>query len=349
MRSDATAALRSPTLDGSDMDVVEESSNVFVLDTLANVLDPLTAQARDCLRQQAAAIAKLSTRLDEQFARAMRILFETEGHVVITGLGKSGHIGRKIAATLASTGTPSFFVHSGEALHGDLGMITERDSVILISYSGETQEVAALIPHLQARGVPTIALVGKPRSSLGRGVDVALDVSVDREVCPNNLAPTSSTLATLAMGDTLAVSLMKLRGFRDEDFARLHPGGSLGRRLTRVGDAVVREGVSVIAPSAPLREALLALSESELPMALVCEGNTLHGVLTSEDVRAAMKRGVGMDAPVSGVMNAEPPVIQPGVLIAEAERRMERDGLDALIVVEQSGEVAGVFGRRRGA
>ncbi len=349
MRSDATAALRSPTLDGSDMDVVEESSNVFVLDTLANVLDPLTAQARDCLRQQAAAIAKLSTRLDEQFARAMRILFETEGHVVITGLGKSGHIGRKIAATLASTGTPSFFVHSGEALHGDLGMITERDSVILISYSGETQEVNALLPYLAKKGVPTIALVGQTSSSLARTVDVALDVSVDREVCPNNIAPTSSTLATLAMGDTLAVSLMKVRGFREEDFAELHPGGSVGRRLTRVGDAVVREGVSVIGPRVPISEALLALSESELPLALVCEGTTLQGVLTSEAMRRAMGRGVSLDTHVADVMEAHPAVIEPGVLIAEAERRMEREKLSALVVVERTGEVVGVFGRRRGA
>ncbi|MEC7520801.1 MAG: KpsF/GutQ family sugar-phosphate isomerase [Myxococcota bacterium] len=350
MRSDATAALRSSLRDGEPErpGLEEQSSNVFVLDTLASVLDPLTSHARECLKQQAAAITKLSTRLDEQFARAIRILFATEGHVVITGLGKSGHVGRKIAATLASTGTPSFFVHSGEALHGDLGMITERDSVIMISYSGETQEVSALIPHLRARGIPTIALVGKPQSTLGRGVDVALDVSVDREVCPNNLAPTSSTLATLAMGDTLAVSLMKLRGFHEADFARLHPGGSLGRRLSRVGDAVVREGVSVIAPGAPLREALLSLSESELPLALVCEGETLHGVVTSDDVRDAMRRGLDMEAPTRDAMNADPAIVEPGVLVAEAERRMEREGLDALVVVDQTGEVVGVFGRRRG-
>jgi len=320
-------------------------SNVFVLDTLANVLDPLTSQARECLRQQAAAIANLSVRLDESFAQAVRLLFSVRGHVVITGLGKSGLVGRKIAATLASTGTPSFFVHSGEALHGDLGMITEDDAVVLISYSGETREVTAMVPHLRRRGVPMVAMVGDTGSTLGAGVDVCLDVSVDREVCPNNLAPTSSTLATLAMGDTLAVALMRLRGFHEEDFAQLHPGGSVGRKLARVGDAVVREGVTVLCPDTPIRESLLTLASSELPLALVCDGATLLGVLTSDDVRAADSEC--LEEPVGEVMNPTPPVIEPGVLIAEAERRMDREGLDALVVVDGTGEVCGVYARRR--
>lgn len=331
MRMDATAR--------------RHDSNVFVLDTLANVLDPLTSQARECLRQQASAIANLSVRLDESFAHAIRLLYSVRGHVVITGLGKSGLVGRKIAATLASTGTPSFFVHSGEALHGDLGMITDDDAVVLISYSGETREVTAMVPHLRSRGIPTVAMVGKTESTLGTGVDVCLDVSVDREVCPNNLAPTSSTLATLAMGDTLAVALMRLRGFHEEDFARLHPSGSLGRKLTRVGDAVVREGVTVLSPDTPVRESLLTLASSELPLALVCDGTTLLGVLTSDDVRAAGSEC--LEEPVSEVMNAAPPVIEPGVLIAEADRRMDRDGHDALVVVDGTGEVCGVYARRR--
>ena len=331
---------------GMDATARRHDSNVFVLDTLANVLDPLTNQARECLRQQAAAIAKLSVRLDESFARAIRLLFSVRGHVVLTGLGKSGLVGRKIAATLASTGTPAFFVHAAEAMHGDLGMITEDDAVVLISYSGETSEVARMLPHLRERGIPTLALVGDLDSTLGRSVDVALDVSVDREVCPNNLAPTSSTLATLAMGDTIAVALMQLRGFCQDDFAQLHPGGSVGRRLARVGDAVVREGVSVLAPETSVRESLLTLASSALPLALVCDGSTLLGVLTSEDLRRA--DDVSMDAPVRCAMNTAPPVTEPSVLIVEAERRMDREGLDALVVVDSTGEVCGVYPRRRG-
>lgn len=325
-----------------------QDSNVFVLDKLANVLDPVTNQARECLRQQAAAIAKLSSRLDESFARAVRLLFGVEGHVIITGLGKSGLVGRKIAATLASTGTPSFFVHSGEALHGDLGMITETDAVVLISYSGETSEVTALLPYLRRRGVPTIGLVGDLDSTLARDVDVAVDVSVDREVCPNNLAPTSSTLATLAIGDTLAVSLMRLRGFVEEDFAQLHPGGSVGRRLARVGDSVVREGVTVVSPETSVSECLLTLASSTLPIALVCDGTTLVGVVTSDDVRlAAAAAPEALAGSVAGVMNRAPSTIEPGVLMAEAERRMEREGVSALVVVDGMGEVAGVLARPR--
>ena len=331
---------------GMDATARRHDSNVFVLDTLANVLDPLTKQARECLRQQAAAIAKLSVRLDESFARAIRVLYSVRGHVVITGLGKSGLVGRKIAATMASTGTPSFFVHSAEAMHGDLGMITDDDAVILISYSGETAEVARMIPHLQQRGIPTIAMVGAMDSTLARTADVALDVSVDREVCPNNLAPTSSTLATLAMGDTLAVAMMRLRGFHQDDFAQLHPGGSVGRRLARVGDEVEREGVPVLDPEATLRESLLTLAGSKLSMALVCDGTTLLGALTSEDVRRATD--ADMDAPVREVMNQTPPVVEPSVFISEAERRMDREALDALVVVDATGEVCGVFPRRRG-
>lgn len=331
MRMDATAR--------------RHDSNVIVLDALTNVFDPLTSQARECLRQQAAAIGNLSLRLNETFGHAVRLLFSVQGHVVVTGLGKSGLVGRKIAATLASTGTPSFFVHSAEALHGDLGMITDDDAVVLISYSGETEEVTAMLPHLRRRGIPTLAMVGDTQSTLGRGVDVCLDVSVDREVCPNNLAPTSSTLATLAMGDTLAVTLMRLRGFHEEDFAQLHPGGSVGRKLARVGDAVIREGLTVLSPDTPVRESLLTLAASDLPLALVCDKTTLLGVLTAQDVRAAGANG--LEQPVSEVMNTTPPVIEPGVLIAEADRRMDRDGLDALVVVDGKGKVTGVYTRRR--
>jgi len=328
MRMDATAPRRD--------------SNVYVLDPLARVLDPLVSQAREALQQQARAISQIGTRLDERFARAVRILHECDGHVVVTGLGKSGHVGRKIAATLASTGTPSFFVHAAEALHGDLGMVTARDVVILISYSGETREVVQLLPFLEERGIETIALAGDLDSTLARTASVSLDVSVEREICPNDLAPTSSTLATLAMGDVLAISLMKLRDFQRDDFAQLHPGGAVGRRVTRVSQATVREGVAVVTPETPLCDALLELASSPHPMALVCGRNGgLRGVLTAEDVRAAGKRA--MDRPVAEVMNEMPPVVSADAFIAVAEERLSLENLPALVVVGEHDHVEGLY------
>lgn len=321
-------------------------SNVIVLKS--GLLDPVATQARECLRKMAAAVADLSTRVDERFTKAVRLLYSIEGHVVVTGLGKSGLVGRKIAATLASMGTPSFFVHSAEALHGDLGMITNSCAVVLVSYSGETSEVVSLLPHLRERGIPSIALVGNTDSTLARGVDVALDVSVEKEVCPNNLAPTSSTLATLAIGDALAVALSTIRGFHEEDFARLHPAGSLGRRLMQVGDVVTREGVPVLPPTTPVRECVLQLARSEVPLALVHEGQKLVGVLSSAEIARVLREAPELlTEPVSAVMNTEPPIVEPGVLVGNAERLMERDGLDALLVVDASGEVHGVFARSR--
>ncbi len=325
----------------------EPDSNVLVLRTGTGV-DPLASQARECLQQLAAAVGGLSARVDERFSQVVRLLFAIDGHVVVTGLGKSGLVGRKIAATLASTGTPSFFVHSAEAMHGDLGMITADDAVLLISYSGETPEVVSLLPHLHRRGIPTVALVGDPRSSLARGAETALDVSVDSEVCPNNLAPTSSTLATLAMGDALAVSLSKLRGFHEEDFARLHPAGSLGRQLMPVSDAVVRHGVTALPPDAPLRECVLSLARSDLPLALVHDGHKLLGVVTSTEIECALRDAPELlSEPVVEVMNPNPPVVGPDVLVGEAERRMQREGIDALLVVDAAGGVQGVFVRSR--
>jgi arabinose-5-phosphate isomerase len=333
MRMDATAR--------------RHDSNVLVLKS--GLGDPLAGQARECLLQVSAMIADLSTRVDERFGQAVRRLYAIDGHVIVCGLGKSGLVGRKIAATLASTGTPSFFVHAAEALHGDLGMITDDDAVILISYSGETAEVVSLLPHLRQRGVTTIALVGNRDSTLARGVDVALDVSVEREVCPNNLAPTSSTLATLAMGDALAVSLATIRGFHEADFARLHPAGSLGRRLMRVGDVVRREGMPVLAPDALVREGVLALARSDVPLALVHEGDALVGVLTARDIARVLRDAPDLlGAPVRAVMSA-PNVIGPDVLVGNAEQRMDREGLDAILVVDASGEVHGVFTRSRKA
>lgn len=330
MRMDATAR--------------RHDSNVIVLNPGA--IDPLANQARECLRRLAGAIAQLSTRVDERFGRAVRLLYSIDGHVVVTGLGKSGLVGRKIAATLASTGTPSFFVHSAEAMHGDLGMITDDDAVILISYSGETPEVVSILPHLRRRGIPMIALVGNLESTLARSVDVALDVSVESEIDPNNLAPTSSTLATLAMGDALAASLTKLRGFHEEDFARLHPGGVLGRRLMSVGELAAKDGMCLVSPQTPISECILGLARSRIPMALVRDGAQLVGVVTASELERAMQESPELLVkPVRTIMNPSPPTVDPSVLAGEAQLRMQQEGIDALLVVDSAGEVHGVFAR----
>jgi arabinose-5-phosphate isomerase len=311
-----------------------------------SVLDPLARDARETFKQQAAALAALGARIDGAFGAAVRLLYDTEGHVIVTGIGKSGLIGQKIAATFASTGTPSFFLHAAEAFHGDLGMVTEHDTVILLSYSGETEEVTRLLPHLQARGVPTIALAGTASSRLATGADIFLDVGVDREVCPNNLAPTSSTLAQLAMGDALAVALIRVRGFEAPDFARLHPGGSLGRKLTaRVRDAMITE-MPVVERAASAKECVLALARARCPFVLVQHDDELCGIVGEPEIRRALESSDAcLDTPVASIMNAEPAVIEAGALIGVAERRMERERVDALVVVDLQGQVCGVLPR----
>ncbi|MCB9659664.1 MAG: KpsF/GutQ family sugar-phosphate isomerase [Sandaracinaceae bacterium] len=316
---------------------------------LSPALDPLIAEARDTFEQQAAAVAALARRVDRSFGLASHLLHATEGHVVVCGIGKSGLIGQKLAATFASTGTPSFFVHAAEAFHGDLGMITERDTVLLISYSGETEEIIRLLPHLQARGIPTIGLVGALGSTLAKGVDIALDVSVRGEVCPNNLAPTNSTLAALAMGDALAVSLMRLRDFRPQDFAQLHPGGALGRRLrTRVRDAMRSEDLPFLPPTATLGQCLLAAARGRLGMVIVVEAGQLVGVVCDAALHLAMERhDANLSVPVSEIMRLDPPTVTPSTLLAEAERVMAEERHAYLVVVEGGRGVVGVLDRVR--
>jgi arabinose-5-phosphate isomerase len=306
--------------------------------------DPLE-EARDIFRQQASAIAQLAGRVDAGFVAAVDLLLATEGHVVILGVGKSGLIGRKIAATLSSTGTPSLFLHAAEAHHGDLGTVTERDCAVLISYSGETDEVTDLVPHLRRLGVPLVALVGNPESTLARSVDVALDVSVDREACPNNLAPTNSTLATLAMGDALAVALMRRREFGANDFARRHPGGSLGRRLlTRVKDAMRVNDLPIVTPAATVGESLVAITEGRLGLVLVMNGERLVGLVTDGDLRRAMQRHGDrmLSLPVSEIMTLNPVTVDESTLLADAHQRMQHMKLKALVVVNGKGKVVGV-------
>lgn len=303
------------------------------------------AQARTVFSDQAKAVAQLANKLDERFLQAVELIYRTAGHVIVCGMGKSGHVGKKIAATMASTGTPAFFVHPGEAYHGDLGMITARDAVILISYSGETDEVTKLLPHLKEAGVPIVALVGRLASTLGRSADLALDCSVEREVCPNNLAPTSSTLAAMAMGDALAVSLIHRRHFSPRDFARFHPGGSLGRKLlTRVRDVMSKGNLPTAAPNQTVRETLLTMTRGRMGVVLVMEGDDLRGVITDGDVRRALQKFDDLlDIPLWRIMTNDPVTVEEDILVSEAEELMRRKKLKALVVVDKNGGVTGIL------
>ncbi len=301
-------------------------------------------EARRVLFQQASTLEELAARVDERFAQAVDLMLATPGRVVVTGVGKSGQIGQKIASSLASTGTPAMFVNANEAFHGDLGMITAQDTVILISYSGETAEVVGLLPHLRALGVPLVGMVGQLQSSLARAVDVVLDVSVDREACPNNLAPTSSSLATLALGDALVVALMRERAFTPRDFARNHPGGSLGRQLlTRVRDVMRASRLPIVAPSDSVGDSLITMTEGRLGLVIVMNGERLVGLVTDGDLRRAMQRNPAvLTARVSEIMTDNPVTIDADTSLADAHARMHTLKLKALVVLGSDGKLAGV-------
>lgn len=288
------------------------------------------------LETEAQAILDLRERVDDNFVAAAGILIACSGRVVVTGMGKSGHIGSKIAATLASTGTPAFFVHPGEASHGDLGMITKQDAVLALSYSGETAELSTLLPIIKRQGVPLIAMTGRPDSTLAQAADVHLNVSVAKEACPLNLAPTASSTATLAMGDALAVALLDARGFTAEDFARSHPGGSLGRRLlVHVGD-IMRSGDALphVAESASLSKALLEITSKGMGMTAVTgDNNEIVGIYTDGDLRRSFESGVDVHTTgIADVMSGHPQTIQPGALAAEALAIMQERKINALLV-----------------
>jgi len=309
-------------------------------------------QARDALTHQAEQIATLASRLDERFVEAVSLLDGVEGHVVVAGVGKSGQIGRKLASTLSSTGTPAFFVNAAEAAHGDLGMITRKDAVILISYSGKTEEVLRMLPHLRAVGARSVALVGNQNSPLARSCDVVLDVSVEREACPNNLAPTTSALATLAMGDALAMALMRRQRFSSNDFAQLHPGGSLGDKLCRrVGEVMRRRSARVpgwdlpiVSPDAGVTDCLLKMTEGRLGLVIVMDGNRLLGILTDGDLRRSLQQHGGQlqGLDVSRVMTPNPLTIGEDVLLGDAYELMIAEKVTALVVVDDAGAVSGV-------
>jgi len=303
--------------------------------------------ARETLDIEAAALLGLKARLDARFLKAVDMMLGVQGRVVVTGMGKSGHIGRKIAATLASTGTPAMFVHPGEASHGDLGMIKTVDVVLGISNSGESDELVAILPVLKRQGVPLIAMTGGLTSSLARHADVVLDTSVEKEACPLNLAPTASTTAQLAMGDALAVALLDARGFKPEDFARSHPGGSLGRKLlTHVSD-VMRQGDEVprVGPDTGFSDLMREMSSKGLGASSVVDADgRVLGVFTDGDLRRLIEKGVDLrNLKASDVMHAQPRTIAAEALAVEAAEMMELHRITSILVVDEAGLLCGAI------
>jgi len=277
------------------------------------------------------------------FAEAVRRIIACRGRLVVIGMGKSGHIARKLAATFASTGTPAFFVHAAEAQHGDLGMITGEDVVLAISFSGETDELTTILPEIKRRGAFLIAITGKTQSTLARHADLVLPVVIGREACPTNLAPTASTTATLALGDALALAALDARGFRKEDFARVHPAGSLGRRLRKVRDLMrSREETPLIDPDAPFKEAIVAISRGRMGIVGVEEDGRLVGCISDGDLRRIIESGkLDLDAPVRALMTLHPKTIHAERLAAEAVRLMEDHKITVLFVEDDTAKIVG--------
>lgn len=303
--------------------------------------------ARAVIETEAAAVQALLPRIDGHFFSACRLMLGCRGRVVVIGVGKSGHIGRKIAATLASTGTPAFFVHPAEAGHGDMGMITADDVVLALSHSGETDEVNAILPPLKRLGVKLIAMTGNPGSTLARHADVHLDVSVEREACPLGLAPTSSTTSALVMGDALAVSLLETRGFTREDFARSHPAGQLGRKLLlHIRDVMhAGDGIPRVPEDATVSQAILEMTRKRLGMTAVLDaGGQVAGILTDGDLRRTLESGVDPRVtPVSRVMTRGGKCIRPDALAAEAVQMMQEYRIQALLVIDGAGQLVGAL------
>lgn len=299
------------------------------------------------VEMEALAVGQLSASINGDFERACETILACEGRVIVTGMGKSGHIGNKIAATLASTGTPAFFVHPGEASHGDLGMITKTDVVIAISNSGSTAEVITLLPLIKRLGIPLISMTGDPQSVLSQAACANLDISVTTEACPLNLAPTTSTTVTLVMGDALAIALLESRGFSAEDFAFSHPGGALGRKLLlRVCDIMHGDGeVPVVTADQPLQDALLEMTNKGFGMTTVVDDNNkLLGVFTDGDLRRVIDQKINIDsARMDQVMSANPKTISDQLLAAEALTAMENASITALIVEDQNQHPIGVL------
>lgn len=307
----------------------------------------LLALAAGVLDIESRAVDQLKSRLGQSFAAACQLCLETDGRVIVTGMGKSGHIGGKIAATFASTGTPSFFVHPAEASHGDLGMITARDTLLAVSYSGETAEVITILPLVKRMGAKLISMTGNPDSTLARAADVHLDVSVSEEACPLNLAPTASTTATLAMGDAMAVALLECRGFTAEDFALSHPSGSLGKRLLlRVGDVMhTGDQVPAVSGEVRLREGLVEMSRKGLGMtAIIDDDRHILGIFTDGDLRRALDAGTDVHKTnMREVMHPSYIAVRPDTMAAEAVHILEENKITALLVEDNDGLLIGAL------
>jgi arabinose-5-phosphate isomerase len=311
--------------------------------------DAILKQAIETLNIECAAIEAAATRLGDDFVKAAELLLETRGRVIVCGIGKSGAVGHKIASTLASTGTPALFVHPAEAMHGDLGMICDGDVVIMLSNSGETNEILDLLPAIKRRKVKLIAICGDRKSSLAQAADAYIDAACEREACPLGLAPTASAVAALALGDALAMSIMAARGFTPEDYAESHPGGSLGRKLLlRVADVMHRgEDNPTLGPAATVMDALLKMSTAPVRgvVTIVDAEGMLRGLFTDGDFRLLMQKSADhneiMNSPIGEVMTRRPTVTSPDVLAAEALRIMEEREFDNLPVVDESGRAVG--------
>ena len=307
------------------------------------------SQIRQCavetINAEARAVQNLVNLLTDDFDKAVKAIMDCEGKVIVTGMGKSGLIGKKIAATLASTGTPSFFLHPGEAYHGDLGMIEPRDIVLAIANSGQTDEILKLIPFLQHNGNTVIAITGNPESTLAKNAHYHLNINVGREACPLNLAPTSSTTAMLVMGDALAIALIKERNFQAEDYAVFHPGGSLGRRLlTKVQDVMRKENLPCVPKTMTLGEVIIAISDARLGIAAIVEDGRLIGVITDGDVRRAMAKYKAdfFNIKAEEIMTRTPKTVAPDARITVAEEMMRRNKIHSVVVVDGNQAVVGI-------
>ncbi|EAL5915110.1 KpsF/GutQ family sugar-phosphate isomerase [Campylobacter jejuni] len=301
--------------------------------------------AKEVFEKEAQAILDLATNLDENFNQAVNLMLNTKGRCIVSGMGKSGHIGAKIAATLASTGTPSFFIHPGEALHGDLGMLTSEDVLIAISNSGETEEILKIIPAIKKREIPLIVMCGKKNSTLVKQGDIFLNIAVEKEACPLQLAPMSSTTATLVMGDALAAALMKVRNFKPDDFALFHPGGSLGRKLlTKVKDLMVSSNLPIVHPDTEFNDLVDVMTSGKLGLCAVLENEKLVGIITDGDLRRALKASdkPRFDFKAKEIMSINPKVVDADAMASEAEGIMLKHKIKEIIVGKEE-KVVGII------
>jgi len=314
---------------------------------LSKNLGQMIDHARQVLEIEAKSLMEISGNLDESFTQACEMLLACKGRIVVSGIGKSGHIGRKISSTLSSTGSPSFFVHPAEASHGDLGMVTNEDIVIAISYSGESSELSLITPVLKRESTKVIAITGNKNSTLADLADITLECRVSHEACPLGLAPTSSTTATLALGDALAIALLRAKGFTETDFARSHPGGSLGRRLlTRVSDLMkTGDEFPKVTPDANIQKAIVEITSKKLGMTVVMDNEKLLGVITDGDLRRVFQKTKSLENILArDVMSPQPRTIQHNALAAEALQVMENSSVNQLIVTNESGKPCGALG-----